>query len=145
MVVVSLPKKERWYGRGGLNRWIQTFLVWFDLDKVHLRCDSLCTKALFCVDSEKTSTSTQVDVFLFQTIAVFLACIFSTCHFNSPLRHLTCLLVPPSLLPWHPSSSLVSADGATWQGHVSQSISTLSCTGTSICRSALPSRLGVAS
>lgn len=43
----------------------------------------------------------------------------------------------------HPSSSLFSGDGATWQGHVSQSISTLSSTGISTCRSALPSRLGV--
>ena len=43
----------------------------------------------------------------------------------------------------HPSSSLFSGDGATWQGHVSQSISTLSSTGISIWRNALLSWLGV--
>lgn len=61
-----------------------------------------------------------------------------------------CLLLPVCL--YHPafchgihlSSSLFSADGATWQGHRSQSIPTLSSAGISICHSALPSRLGVA-
>ncbi len=61
-----------------------------------------------------------------------------------------CLLLPICLYHLafcygiHLSSSLFGADGATWQGHGSQSIPTLSSAGISICHSALPSRLGVA-
>lgn len=109
-------------------------------------------------------------LFFFYTNLWWISCRGDSCHWQQPLQDsfarrnkygtswcvYVCDFILLSFLvfsahfcaavfapPDHLSSSLFSGDGATWQGHVSQSISTLSSTGISICCSALPSRLEV--